>query len=157
MRRILLIAVLAIVLVLGLVFYFRYSWVFGEGAKSGELNYVVHKGWIWKTYEGKLIQTGLKGQGVAVQSNEFIFSVVDERVAELLMGNSGKVFNLHYVEYQGALPWRGMSVFVVDSIISMSADLGSADPSTPNPRSSPLLPSSLLSSRPSGQWPPRCR
>jgi len=126
MRRIILIAVLAIVLVLGLVFYFRYSWVFGEGAKSGELNYVVHKGWIWKTYEGKLVQTGLKGQGVSVQSNEFLFSVVDEHVARELMVNSGKVFNLHYVEYQGALPWRGMSVYVVDSIISMSADLGSA-------------------------------
>ena len=126
MRRIILIAVLAIVLVLGLVFYFRYSWVFGEGAKSGELNYVVHKGWIWKTYEGKLVQTGLKGQGVSVQSNEFLFSVVDEHVARELMVNSGKVFNLHYVEYQGALPWRGMSVYVVDSIISMSADMGSA-------------------------------
>ena len=126
MRRIILIAVLAIVLVLGLVFYFRYSWVFGEGAKSGELNYVVHKGWIWKTFEGKLVQTGLKGQGVSVQSNEFLFSVVDEEVARELMVNSGKVFNLHYVEYQGALPLRGMSVYVVDSIISMSADMGSA-------------------------------
>lgn len=126
MRRILLIAVLAIMLILGLVFYFRYSWVFGEGAKSGELNYVVHKGWIWKTYEGRLIQTGIKGTAGGMQSNEFIFSVVDDRIAERLMVNSGKVFNLHYVEYQGALPWRGMSVFVVDSIISMSADMGSA-------------------------------
>lgn len=126
MRRIILIAVLAILLVLGLVFYFRYSWIFGEGAKSGELNFVVYKGWVWKTYEGKLVQTGLKGQGVSVQSNEFLFSVVDEKVARELMTNSGKVFNLHYVEYQGTLPWRGMSVYVVDSIISMSADLGSA-------------------------------
>jgi hypothetical protein len=126
MRRIILIAVLAIVLILGLVFYFRYAWVFGEGAKSGELNFVVYKGWIWKTYEGKLVQTGLKGQGVSVQSNEFLFSVVNEKVARELMTNSGKIFNLHYVEYQGALPWRGMSVFVVDSIISMSTDMGSA-------------------------------
>lgn len=126
MRRIILIALIAILLVLGLVFYFRYSWVFGEGAKSGELNYVVYKGWLWKTYEGKLVQTGLKGQGVSVQSNEFLFSVEDERVARELMTNSGKVFNLHYVEYQGALPWRGMSVYVVDSIISMSPDMGSA-------------------------------
>ena len=126
MRRILLISVIAIVLILGLVFYFRYSWVFGEGAKSGELNFVVYKGWVWKTYEGKLVQTGLKGQGVSVQSNEFLFSVVDEKVARELMTNSGKVFNLHYVEYQGTLPWRGMSVYVVDIIISMSADLGSA-------------------------------
>ena len=126
MRRIIVISSLVILLVLALVFYFRYSWVFGEGAKSGELNYVVHKGWIWKAYEGKLVQTGLKGQGVSVQSNEFLFSVQDEEVARQLMVNSGRTFNLHYVEYQGALPWRGMSVYVVDSIISMSADMNGA-------------------------------
>jgi hypothetical protein len=125
MRRIALIFLLVLLLIVVGFFYFRYSWVFGEGAKSGELNYVVHKGWVWKTYEGKLIQTGLKGQGGSMQSNEFIFSVKDERIAKQLMVNSGKTFNLHYVEYQGALPWRGMSPYVVDSIISMS---GSATP-----------------------------
>jgi hypothetical protein len=121
MRRTALIFLLVLLLVVAGFFYFRYSWVFGEGAKSGELNYVVHKGWVWKTYEGKLIQTGLKGQGGSMQSNEFIFSVKDERIAKQLMVNSGKTFNLHYVEYQGALPWRGMSPYVVDSIISMSS------------------------------------
>ncbi|HRH37893.1 MAG TPA: hypothetical protein PK760_06080 [Flavobacteriales bacterium] len=109
-----------------LFFYFRYYWVFGEGAKAGELNYVVHKGMLFKTYEGKLIQVGLKGglQGT-MQSNEFIFSVEDPKVAERMMINSGLHFNLHYKEYMGALPWRGMSVFVVDSIISMQAVAGS--------------------------------
>ena len=101
--------------------YFRYYWVFGEGAKAGELNYVVYKGFLFKTYEGKLIQSGLKGQAGSMQSNEFIFSVEDDEVARQLMANSGRVFNLHYLEYTGALPWRGMSVYVVDSIISMSA------------------------------------
>ncbi len=125
MRRIVVIFLLVLLLVVAGFVYFRYSWVFGEGAKSGELNYVVHKGWVWKTYEGKLIQTGLKGQGGGIQSNEFIFSVKNDRIAKQLMVNSGKTFNLHYVEYQGALPWRGMSPYVVDSIISMS---GSAAP-----------------------------
>ena len=120
MRRFALISLLLLIIGLGLFFYFRYSWVFGEGAKSGELNYVVHKGWIWKTYEGKLIQTGIKGAAGSMQSNEFIFSVKDDRIAKQLMVNSGKTFNLHYVEFQGTLPWRGMSPFVVDSIISMS-------------------------------------
>ena len=106
--------------VLAGAFFFRYYWVFGEGAKAGELNYVVHKGWIFKTWEGKLIQSGLQGQAGAMQSNEFIFSVADKKVAEQMMVNSGRSFNLHYVEYVGALPWRGMSVYVVDSIISMS-------------------------------------
>jgi hypothetical protein len=44
---------------------------------------------------------------------------VNEPVANKLMSNSGKEFELHYKEYMGALPWRGTSVFIVDSIISM--------------------------------------
>jgi hypothetical protein len=100
--------------------YFRYYWVFGEGAKAGELNYLVYKGLLFKTYEGKLIQAGLKGQSGSMQSNEFIFSVENEEVARTLMANSGRLYNLHYLEYKGALPWRGMSVYVVDSIINMS-------------------------------------
>jgi hypothetical protein len=35
------------------------------------------------------------------------------------MLNSGKDFELHYKEYMGTLPWRGVSEFVVDSILSM--------------------------------------
>jgi hypothetical protein len=78
------------------------------------------KGFVFKTYEGKLIQTGLKGGAAgSVQSNEFRFSVANESVADKLMLNSGKEFELHYKEYMGALPWRGTSVFVVDSILSM--------------------------------------
>ena len=43
-------------------FYFRFYFVFGEGVKSGELNYVVKKGVIFKTYEGKLIQSGIRSK-----------------------------------------------------------------------------------------------
>jgi hypothetical protein len=46
--------------------------------------------------------------------------VEDERIARTLMSNDGKLFNLHYREYNGALPWRGYSRYVVDSIISMT-------------------------------------
>ena len=110
---------LVLILVLAVVGYFRYFWVFGTGVKAGELNYVVHKGVLFKTYEGKMIQTGIRSQGVSLQSFEFLFSVEDPLVAEKMMINSGNQFNLHYTEYLGALPWRGHSKFVVDSIISM--------------------------------------
>ena len=119
MRRHLWKILLVLVLVLGITGYFRYYWVFGTGVKAGELNYVVHKGVLFKTYEGKMIQTGIRSQGGTFQSLEFLFSVEDPQVAEQLMVNSGNQFNLHYTEYLAALPWRGMSVFVVDSIISM--------------------------------------
>ncbi|KIC90625.1 hypothetical protein [Flavihumibacter sp. ZG627] len=125
MGRFLTIIIVAILLIGGGIFYWRYFWVFGEGVKSGELNYVVRKGYIFKTYEGKLIQSGFKG-GMAgsIQSYEFEFSVGDKRIAEELMTNSGKEFELHYKEYLGALPWRGNTKYVVDSILSMKGDPG---------------------------------
>ncbi|MBK6342387.1 MAG: hypothetical protein IPF41_07315 [Flavobacteriales bacterium] len=110
-------AVLAIVL--AVAGYFRYWWVFGTGVKAGELNYVVHKGVLFKTYEGKMIQTGVRSQAGTLQSFEFLFSVEHDAVAQQLMANSGKQFNLHYREYLAALPWRGHSKYVVDSIVSM--------------------------------------
>ena len=85
------------------------------------LNYVVEKGYIFKTYEGELIQTGIKSLAPnSMQSNEFSFSIADAAVAQKLMLSSGKEVQLHYTEYKGALPWRGYSEFVVDSIISIS-------------------------------------
>lgn len=100
--------------------YGRYYFVFGQGVKAGELNYVVYKGVVFKTYEGKLIQSGLRsGKPGAVQSYEFRFSVVDKDIAEQLMKASGKNVELHYKEYFGALPWRGYSNFIVDSIVAI--------------------------------------
>ncbi len=115
---------LIIILALAGVFYFRYYFVFGEGVKAGELNYMVHKGYVFKTYEGKLIQAGFKGQstnGVAtgIQSYEFQFSVTDETIADSLMRCSGKQVELHYKEYLNPIVWRGVSEFVVDSIIAV--------------------------------------
>ncbi len=109
------------IIVLGAWFYWRFYYVFGEGAKSGELNYVVKKGYVFKTWEGKLIQSGLRSKAAnTVQSYDFDFSVTDEKIANILLTSEGKIFNLHYKEYMGALPWRGYSNYVVDSIISIT-------------------------------------
>jgi len=113
---------ISILLVAGLAvfFYFRYCFVFGEGVKSGELNYVVHKGVIFKTYEGKMIQSGIRSKTAgSIQSYEFEFSVENERIARELMLNSGSSVELHYKEYFGALPWRGFTKYIVDSIVAI--------------------------------------
>ena len=117
------ISLIAVLAVAGVI-YFQYFFVFGEGVKAGELNYMVHKGYIFKTYEGKLIQAGFKGQtanGVAsgIQSYEFQFSVTDKAIADSLMRCSGKQVELHYKEYLNPLVWRGVSEYVVDSIIAV--------------------------------------
>lgn len=111
--------VVVLFLILGVTGYVRYYWVFGTGVKSGELNYVVHKGILFKTYEGKMIQTGIRSQQGSFESMEFLFSIDDKVVANELMVHSGNQFNLHYKEYLAALPWRGHSRFVVDSVVSM--------------------------------------
>jgi len=120
-KRIWYIFLFVVALVLAGFIYTRYYYVVGTGVKSGQLNYVVYKGYVFKTYEGRLIQAGLKSTpGVAVQSNEFIFSVDSKEVAEKLMLLGGKNVDLQYKEYMGALPWRGYSKFVVDSIMSVA-------------------------------------
>lgn len=107
---------------LAAVLYFKFYFVFGDGVKAGELNQIVHKGWVWKTYEGRLIQTGFNStkRSGSLQSNEFNFSVTDKAVADSLMRCSGKMVELHYKEYNGWLPWRGMQRYIVDKIISVS-------------------------------------
>jgi len=100
--------------------FFRFYFVFGEGVKAGELNYFVHKGYVFKTYEGKMIQAGFRAQSSGtIQSYEFPFSVEDKAVADSLMRCSGKQVELHYKEYLGTLPWRGVNTFVVDKIVSV--------------------------------------
>ena len=120
MRKFVVITTLIVVLILSIFIWWRYFFVFGTGVKDGTLNFVVKKGYVFKTWEGRVIQTGIRSnQGMGVQSNEFEFSVKDERIAEQLQVNSGKYFVLHYKEYLGAWWWRGNSKYVVDSIYSM--------------------------------------
>ena len=121
MRKYLFIGISVILLFLSGYVYFQYYVVFGEGVKSGYLNYAVYKGNVFKTYEGKLIQEGFARTklGSGVQSNEFEFSIQDEKIFKELETNSGKYFDLHYKEYHNALPWRGNTVYIVDSILNM--------------------------------------
>ena len=105
-------------------FFFRYYFVFGEGVKAGELNQVMYKGYVFKNYEGRLIQAGFRGASsskgtVTMESYVFEFSVEDKEVADSLMRCSGKSVELHYKEYLGALPWRGQQKYVVDKILSV--------------------------------------
>ena len=103
-------------LVLAIVVYWRFYFVYSEGTKAGILNTFQQKGFVFKTYEGNLIQSGFKAN---VRSNEFVFSVVDEKVANVLNQNSGREINVHYKRYLGALPWRGVEKYIVDSILEV--------------------------------------
>lgn len=128
--------IVLIILVIGggiAYFYFPYA---NSSVKAGQLNYVMHKGIIFKTYEGKLIQTGIKtGTTGGLQSNEFEFSIENKELAKQLMSLTGQNVKLHYKEYFGALPWRGYTRFIVDSIVAIEE--------TPNPNIN-VNPNSLI-------------
>jgi hypothetical protein len=118
MRKVLRIGFLILVVVLSATIWWRYYFVFGEGVKAGNLNFFVKKGFVFKTYEGRLIQDGFKSAAPgALQSNEFEFSVTSDSVATVLERCSGKVVELRYKEYLSPLPWRGMSKYVVIEVL----------------------------------------
>lgn len=124
-RKIIVTISIIVALALAAFIYVKFYFVFGEGVKAGELNFVVHKGYVFKTYEGRAIQAGFakgspKGSTTVIQSYEFDFSITDREVADSLMRCSGKNVELHYKEYLGKLPWRGQQKYIVDRIIAVN-------------------------------------
>ena len=118
------ISIISVVLIvaLGLFLYFKFWFVYSSGVNEGDINYFQREGFIFKTYEGKMIQSGYNSKNTSstIQSNEFKFSVDDDRVARQIDNASGRQIKLHWNRYLGTLPWRGNSQFVVDSIYSVS-------------------------------------
>ncbi len=123
MKKILTIGGFILIIALVVFFWWRYYFVFGEGVKAGNLNFLVKKGYIFKTWEGRLIQEGFKTPTPgAIQSNEFDFSITNDSIAAILERCSGLNVELRYKEYLHAIPWRGVSNYVVTEIISIEEE-----------------------------------
>ncbi len=106
---------------LALFIFFRFFFVYSTGVNAGDLNYFQREGVVFKTYEGKIIQSGIKSDGKnteGLHSNELKFSVTDNAVADRLMHCSGKHIELRWERYIGTLPWRGNSPYIVTEILS---------------------------------------
>ncbi len=120
MKKVLKIGIPVLILLAAALFWWRYYFVFGEGVKAGNLNFIVKKGYIFKTWEGRIIQQGFKTpMPNALQSNEFEFSIENEVVARKLERYSGKFVELRYKEYFNAIPWRGNSNYIVTEILQV--------------------------------------
>ena len=107
------------VVALAVFVYVKFFFVYSQGVNEGDINYFQNEGFIFKTYEGKMIQTGYNSRNTSatIQSNEFKFSVEDEQVARQIENSSSRQIKLHWKRYLGVLPWRGNSQFVVDSVV----------------------------------------
>ena len=119
--KIVTIATSVVVVALAAFIFFRFFFVYSTGVNAGDLNYFQKEGILFKTYEGKMIQSGFRSSGKSTEglhSNELQFSVTDPKVAERLMRASGKHVELRWKRYMGTLPWRGNSQFVVTEILS---------------------------------------
>lgn len=121
-KKFLLIILLILIIGGGIFGYFWYYIPYSSSSvRAGQLNYIMHKGVVFKTWEGKLIQTGFRTESVGgVQSNQFEFSIKNKELAQKLMQLTGKEVKLHYKEYYGSLPWRGYTKYIVDSIIDVN-------------------------------------
>ncbi|TAN18499.1 MAG: hypothetical protein EPN37_05100 [Chitinophagaceae bacterium] len=118
MKRFLTIVILAVIVFSGIFVYYHFYYSFAEGNRNGLLIRFMKKGYVFKTYEGQIIQPGLRSYpNTPVATNDFEFSVADQAIADSLMNSEGKEVVLHYVEYFGRLPWRGNSKYVVDKIV----------------------------------------
>ena len=107
------------VVALAVFVYVKFFFVYSQGVNEGDINYFQHEGFVFKTYEGKMIQTGYNSRNsqATIQSNEFKFSVEDEQVAKQIESSSSRQIKLHWKRYLGTLPWRGKSQYVVDSVV----------------------------------------
>jgi len=117
MRKFAFISTLTIVVVIGLIIYWKYSFTYSEGYRSGLLQKISYKGNIFKTYEGEMILSSIQSNtNVAIASEKFFFSVTDKAVALQLEKVQGESVVVHYTEKNGTLPWKGESTYFVDSL-----------------------------------------
>lgn len=108
--------VIIFILLIGLV-YWKYFFTYSEGNRTGLLQKFSYKGTVFKTYEGELILSSIRSQNnVALASEKFFFSVKNKETAKKLENLQGHFITVHYKMKNGALPWRGDSKYLVDSV-----------------------------------------
>jgi len=117
MKKFALVLLLAIILIVSLGIYWKYSFTYSEGYRAGLLQKISYKGNIFKTYEGEMILSSIQSNAnVALASEKFFFSVINKEVALQLEKMQGGSVVVHYCEKNGTLPWRGESTYLVDSV-----------------------------------------
>jgi hypothetical protein len=105
------------VVFIGLIFYFRYFYTYSDGYRAGLLQKFSHKGNIFKTYEGEMILSSVSStNNVAIASEKFIFSVINDKIVRQLDTIQGETVIVHYIQKKRPAFWRGDSEYLVDSV-----------------------------------------
>ncbi|MEZ4906789.1 MAG: hypothetical protein R2771_03890 [Saprospiraceae bacterium] len=105
------------ILIFGGYTYWKYYFTYSEGYRAGLLQKFSHKGTIFKTFEGEMILSSVASNtNVAIASEKFLFSVDDNYIAQRLDTLQGQIIIVHYIQKNAALPWRGNTAYIVDSV-----------------------------------------
>ena len=73
------------------------TWSFSRGERAGYIQKLSKSGWICKTWEGEMAMVTMPG----AIPDKFLFSVRDEKVAELINKFAGKRVTLVYEQHKG--------------------------------------------------------
>ena len=116
-RRILVTIILALVIVLTVLLWWHYYYTYSDGYRYGLLQKFSHRGNIFKTYEGEMILSSVKGNvNVPIASEKFYFSVVNKDIVQQLDNLQGHMVTVHYTQKNSSAFWRGDSEYLVDSV-----------------------------------------
>ena len=95
------------VLLIGFVFW-KYYFTYSEGDRFGLLQKISRKGTIFKTYEGEMILSSVRGNAnVPLASEKFYFSVANKQVADQLSRLQGRSVTVHYKQKKWSITLAG--------------------------------------------------
>ena len=116
-RRILSIITLVLLFALAFFVWWRYFFTYSDGFRYGLLQKVSRRGSLFKTYEGEMILSSVRGNAnVPIASEKFYFSITDKTVAQKLETLQGHDVTVHYKQKNSAAFWRDDSEYIVDSV-----------------------------------------
>ena len=106
-----------IVIICGILIYWKYFYTYSEGYRAGLLQKFSHKGAIFKTYEGELILSSVSStRDIAIASEKFQFSLINKNLTRQFDTLQGKMVIVHYRQKNKSAFWRGDSPYLVDSV-----------------------------------------
>jgi hypothetical protein len=113
---------IAVIILLGAGFLaFMYWGTYEEGVMAGKVLRISQKGYIFKTYEGKISLESFGAlKGVSPVAETFDFSV-EKNQQEIIksletVALSGERVNLHFVKRYWSFPWRGETKYFIVSV-----------------------------------------
>jgi len=97
LRRSVLLAILAVVVLFGLYTWAAWAFTYSEGERAGYVQKFSKKGWICKTWEGELAMANIPGSMPQI----FQFTVWDDQVAADMNASMGERVTIHYKQHVG--------------------------------------------------------